>query len=226
MKRKVFFTLCLFCVALIKAQDSSLGNWMIYIGHKQLNRSWNIHHEVQYRNYNAIGDLEQLLLRSGLGYNLSPENNNILLGYGFINSQNYISEDTIILHNTSTKNSVFEHRIYQQFITKQKLGALFVQHRYRFEERFFQGNFKIRFRYFLALNLPLTKEKKEKENFYLSAYNEIFIQPGEIVFDRNRLYAGLGLKLNEKIKLEMGYMNQFLENKKRNQINLFCFYTF
>ncbi len=45
---------------LVVAQDSDFGNWLIYIGNKKLNTKWDIHNEVQYRNYNAIGDLEQL----------------------------------------------------------------------------------------------------------------------------------------------------------------------
>ena len=60
------------------SQDSNLGNWLIYIGSKELKNGWNIHNEVQYRNYDAIGDLEQLLLRTGLGYNLTENNNNLV----------------------------------------------------------------------------------------------------------------------------------------------------
>ncbi|MDX1667233.1 MAG: DUF2490 domain-containing protein, partial [Saprospiraceae bacterium] len=71
-------------------QNSDLGNWWIYFGNKQFEEKWNWHHEVQYRNYTFIGDLEQLLLRTGIGYNLSEGNNNILLGYGFIHSQNFV----------------------------------------------------------------------------------------------------------------------------------------
>ena len=59
------------------AQSSDFGNWLIYIGSKQLDSKWNIHNEVQYRNYDAVGDLEQLLLRTGVGYNLSENNHNI-----------------------------------------------------------------------------------------------------------------------------------------------------
>jgi len=72
----------------MKSQEKGPGNWLVYIGSKQLNSKWNLHHEVQYRNYNAIGDLEQLLLRTGLGYNLGKKSN-LLLGYGYINSENY-----------------------------------------------------------------------------------------------------------------------------------------
>lgn len=72
---------------------------MIYFGNNKLNEKFNIHNEVQYRNYNAVGDLEQLLLRTGLGYNLTPNNNNLLLGYGFIRSENYQNLDTKLVLN-------------------------------------------------------------------------------------------------------------------------------
>jgi primase-polymerase (primpol)-like protein len=79
----------IFISSLSYSQESDLGNWLIYIGSKKIDSKWNIHNEVQYRNYDAISDLEQLLLRTGVGYNFSPNNNNLLIGYGFIRSENY-----------------------------------------------------------------------------------------------------------------------------------------
>ena len=105
-------TLVLMLPLFAQSQDSKLGNWLIYIGSKKVDSTWNIHSEVQYRNYDAIGDLEQLLLRTGVGYNLTENNNNLLLGYGYILSENYIGD-------TDEKSSVNEHRIFQQFTTKQ-----------------------------------------------------------------------------------------------------------
>ncbi len=201
------------------AQDSDLGNWLIYIGSKKVNDRWNIHHEVQYRNYNAIGDLEQLLLRTGVGYNLTPGNNNFLLGYGFIRSENYVGLDE--------KEGVDEHRIFQQFITKQKIGKFKVQHRYRFEQRFVAESFKMRYRYFLAVNYPLTTPTEEQtQEWYLSVYNEIFLNSKENVFDRNRLYGGVGCRINKGLRLELGYMNQFFRGAGRDQINLIGFVNF
>ena len=130
------------------SQNSELGNWIIVFGNKQLNSKWNLHAEVQYRNYDAIGDLEQLLLRTGIGYNLTENNNNLLLGYGYIKSENYIGQ-------TEDKINVNEHRIFQQFITKQHQNRLNITHRYRFEQRFVEDDFKMRLRYFLSLNYPL-----------------------------------------------------------------------
>jgi len=65
---------------LLFGQNSSLGDWLIYFGNYQMNQRWDVHHEVQYRNYNAVGDLEQLLLRKGIDYNLIPNNHNLLFG--------------------------------------------------------------------------------------------------------------------------------------------------
>jgi len=194
------------------SQESNLGNWLIYIGSKKLDNKWNIHHEVQYRNYNAIGDLEQLLLRTGVGKNLTDGNNNLLLGYGFIRSENYTYWDNKIVIN--------EHRIFQQFITKQSIGKLGIQHRYRFEQRFVEDDFKLRFRYFFGISYPLT------DQLYLSSYNEIFLNTVQNAFDRHRLYGGLGYKLSDRIKIELGYMNQFLINTNRDQINILGFFNF
>ncbi len=198
------------------AQDSNFGNWLIYFGNKQINTNWNWHHEVQYRNYDAIGDLEQLLLRTGFGYNLTENNNNILLGYGFIASENYIGD-------SDDKVSINEHRIYQQFITKQSIGKLKLSHRYRFEQRFVESDFKMRFRYFLSLKLPFFVEEDSSYKWYASSYNERFLNTKSSIFDRNRLYCGIGYNLNSNVRFEIGYMNQFFENSGRDQLNFITF---
>ncbi len=201
------------------AQKSDLGNWIIYLGNKQINKRVNWHSEVQYRNYNIAGDLEQLLIRTAIGYNLTENNNNILLGYGFIRSENYAGTG-------DTKTGTNEHRIYQQFITKQNFSRVYLQHRYRIEERFLKDDFKLRFRYFLSLNLPLNHAKLTDNTLYLSAYNELFINTERTLFDRNRIYAGLGYKCNDFIKLELGYMNQVFNVNSRDQLNMIANFNF
>jgi len=197
------------------AQKSDVGNWFIYFGNQAINKKWNWHNEVQYRNYNFAGDLEQLMLRTGIGYNLSENNNNLLLGYGFIRSQRYAKPDSSVYSS--------EHRIFQQFITRQQFGRFYLQHRYRIEERFLPGDFKVRFRYFLALNLPMNKKKMEKNAVYLSLYNEIFLNADSPVFDRDRIYGALGYVINKNLKAEIGFMSQVQEKTHRNQLQLVFF---
>lgn len=219
--KNLFFYFALFSHMLIYSQDNNIGNWLIYFGNKQINEKYNFHHEVQYRNYNFIGDKEQLLIRSGIGRNFS-DNINFLIGYGFVDSNNY---------KNNIKYSSKENRIFQQIILKQKIWKLSFQHRYRFEQRFIDGDYKTRYRYFLNFNLPLNHEnldlsRNNKLLVYISFYNEIFLNGQSKVFDRNRLYGGLGFKLNKYLKFEIGYMNQFFENSSRDQLNLITFFNF
>ncbi|HEX5025162.1 MAG TPA: DUF2490 domain-containing protein [Agriterribacter sp.] len=206
----------LFSSAFSYAQKSDVGNWFIYFGNQAINKKWNWWNEVQYRNYNFAGDLQQLLIRTGIGYNLTESNNNVLMGYGFIHSQNY-------LPNGVDKSKNNEHRIYQQFITKQNFGRVFIQHRYRVEERFLPDDFKMRFRYFLSLNVPLNHDKMTSKTVYASAYNEIFLNAQHPVFDRDRLYGALGYVFNQNFKMELGFMAQILENETRSQFQVVLF---
>lgn len=203
----------------VLCQNSDFGNWMIYFGNKNLGSGFNLHHEVQYRNYNFAGDLEQLLFRAGIGLNLSENNNNVLLGYGYVHGRNYIADSDEI-------SVTREHRVFQQFMTRQRFDRLFLQHRYRVEQRFFADNFRFRFRYFLAINFLINNDDMQRNTWYLSSYNEIFIQPSGLPFDRNRLYGGVGYKLSDSLRLEVGYMNQFLNSGNRDQLNLMAFFSF
>jgi Protein of unknown function (DUF2490) len=198
------------------AQPAETGNWFIYLGDKKIDPKWNWHHEVQYRNFNFLGDTEQLLVRTGLGYNLKENNNNVHLGYAFIYSEPYIA-------NTNDKTSTKENRIYQQFITRQAFGRVAVQHRYRFEQRFIEDDFKLRLRYFLALNIALNKKQMTDKTLYLVAYNEIFVNTEQVFFDRNRLYGGIGYRFSKHIRTELGFLNQYTNTVSRNQFNWIAF---
>ncbi|MEM9327765.1 MAG: DUF2490 domain-containing protein [Bacteroidota bacterium] len=215
----LLLVLTFFIPVMASSQSSDLGNWLIYLGNLQINERWNWHHEIQHRNYDALGDMEQLLIRTGIGFNLTEGNNNVLFGYGFINSQNYLDD-------LEEKVGVDEHRIFQQFITRQSFGRFSLQHRYRFEQRWIEEDYRFRFRYFLALNVALNSAEMADGTWYLSGYNEVFINGDGEIFDRNRLYGGLGYRLSSTLRFEVGYMNQFLGGAGRDQINLIAFVNF
>lgn len=216
---KIILTLLAFFPLTLMAQQSDFGNWLIYFGDKKINNRWNWHHEVQYRNFNFFGDTEQLLLRTGVGYNLTENNNNIHLGYGFIYSETYIA-------GTENKTNFNEHRIYQQFITRQSFGRISLQHRYRFEQRFFEDDFRLRLRYFLSTNIALNHKQMQEKTVYLSIYNEIFVNTEQTFFDRNRFYGGIGYRFSKTVRTEIGVMNQTTNSFSRNQLNLITFVNF
>lgn len=216
--KRIFVVFFLFVLKFndLNAQSTDVGNWFIYIGNQRFASKWNWWNEVQHRNYNLAGDLEQLILRTGIGRNLTEGNNNLLLGYAFIHSEPYTP-------GSSVKSSVNEHRIFQQLITRQQFGRVYLQHRYRLEERFLPDRFRARFRYFLGLNLPLNKPKMEKGAWYASLYNEFFLHTDKSVFDRNRVYGAVGYQMGKDVRLEMGLMTQMQETKSRGQFQIAFF---
>ena len=194
-------------------QSNNSGTWFVYFGNQKINDKWNIQSDFQYRDYRFLGQRNQFLARAGLGYNLKPQNHNLLLGYAYITTDAYDEFD----NNTSTK---IEHRIYQQYLYKNKVGSSSLSHRFRLEERFFPNEFGLRARYFISVQRPLWSKNIAKGNTYLSAYNELFVDINEPKFDRNRLYAGLGIGINESIRVETGYMIQAQKNITRGQLQL------
>lgn len=209
--RKIAIAVGIVGSTFISAQESDLGAWYMYFGNNKISDKFNFHNEVQYRNFNAVGDLEQLLLRTGIGYDLTENNNNVMLGYAFILSRPFVNGE---------KTENIEHRIFQQYITKQKFGRFNLQHRYRLEERFLQVDFRMRFRYQIGLSLPLNNKEMLPKTLYASLYNEIFLNLDSPTFDRNRVYGALGYVINKNMKIEVGYMNQLQENKNRGQIQI------
>jgi hypothetical protein len=181
---------------------------------------WGFQGDVQWRNWDLGGDLEQLLLRGGLTY--QPESLPLLLtaGAAHVTSGEFGEGD-----ETST-----EARVYQEALLRQPLGSFaFLRHRYRFEQRWVEGqDFRTRFRYALFVDVPLNGRGTGQGAIYLALYDEVFIN-GELSigdnrvvqrFDRNRLYGALGYGLSDRYKLQGGYMLQTLTNGSKGQIQL------
>jgi len=200
----------------INAQSSNVGNWLVYFGNQKINDKWNVQSDFQYREYQFFGQRNQFLARAGLGYNLKPQNHNLLLGYAYIATDSYDEFDL----KSGTK---VENRIYQQYLSKNKVGSNAFTHRFRLEERFFPNEFGLRGRYFISIQKPLGNKNGARKTTYFSAYNELFVDIKEAKFDRNRLYAGLGIGINESIRVETGYMIQAQKNITRGQLQFIVY---
>ena len=209
--------------------ENQLGGWYMYFWNTSFNDSgFGLQGDVQYRNWNIAGDLEQLLLRGGLTY--SPKNSDakFTAGYGFITTGEF-GEGTA---------TVKESRIYQEALIPNKVGERFyLTHRYRFEQRFVENqDFRTRFRYNLFVTVPLNQTDLKEGAIYLALYNELFINgQREIgptlfdfveIFDRNRFYAAIGYSIKDNAKVQLGLMEQTTNNWSKTQLQLSLHHSF
>lgn len=227
----VFTVICflfIFVNQLMYSQDSNkTGAWYMYFYKHNFNESqFGIQGDLQYRNWNVLGDLEQLLLRSGVTY--TPKNTDVLFTLGYA----YILSGTIGDSDATTS----ENRIYQEVFLPQKVGGrIYLAHRFRYEQRFVENQgFRTRYRYNLFINIPINRNEFLKGTFYTALYNEIFINGQQDIgngqevhiFDRNRSYLGMGYVLNPKIKFQFGWMYQVTNSQGKGQIQLSMHHTF
>lgn len=230
--RKMLF-IGLICSTLIPTNVNSqidngqLGAWYMYFFSKQFQGSvFGFQGDIQYRNWNIAGDLEQLLIRTGATYKPDGTQIKFTLGYGNITTGTF----------GDVKSTTLESRIYQEAIFPVKFGNRFyTTHRFRYEQRFVENqNFRTRYRYNLFLNIALSKPNMEPKTLYLALYNELFINGqrniGENksveIFDRNRFYTALGYVISKGLKVQAGLMNQSTNNWKKNQLQISLHHNF
>jgi hypothetical protein len=110
-----------------RVNTSNNNAWFMLFGQLKVNKHWNVGFETQSRR-NDWGSLpQQLLLRTGLNYEL---NNNISVtaGYCYVKTHPY---------GQFPVHSIFpEHRIWEQIQFKHQIGKLEQINRIRLEQRF------------------------------------------------------------------------------------------
>jgi len=189
--------------------------WYMENGTIKLNEKWLLFHDVQFRRADILPEAQQLLLRAGIGYNLS-KSIQIMGGYCFV--QTYPYGDYPVKHEFP------ENRFWEQLIIRAPIGRATFINRYRLEQRYLGNSttgslanprFENRMRYLGRMNIPM--QKAEDYKLYSFVYDEIFINFGKNVgvniYDQNRIAAGLGWKLDKKLSLELGYMNQMVQQR-------------
>ncbi len=199
----------------VKAQNqvrpNPYGQWNMYFGDNKINKKIGIHSELQLRNYFLENTVEQTLARVGLNWYIDPL---IMLtgGYGFI----YTSPSSENVSGFTTK----EHRIWQQVVFRHKTRAIFMEHRYRLEQRFIENlstetsKFDNRLRYRYQAIFPLYSFSPHLRHLFVSGYNEFFVNLGQSIsgqiFDRNRLYFAFGYQVSPKLNFQLGYLHQLI----------------
>lgn len=232
--KKVFITAFLYfgCMAFSplsygQIDEDQIGAWYMYFWNTRLpDSNFGFQGDIQHRNWDMGGDLEQLLIRGGLTWSPEGSNHTYTLGYANIKSGAF---------GPSARKSR-EHRIYQEALIPQRLGGkLFLTHRFRLEQRDVDGqDRRNRARYFLAANYPFNRSDLGEGAVYLSFYNELFLNLEQGIgngrsvdhFDRNRAYLALGYSLSDDIRLQFGYMHQETDDVGKGQLQFNLFHRF
>jgi len=193
--------------------------WVMYNGNHKLSERWGIHTEYQWRRSDLFEDWQQSLMRLGVDY-YTKQNTQMTVGYGWIRTFQY--GDQPIFHTNN------EHRIWEQYIMKNKIGRVDIQHRYRLEQRFIENwktgtssefemdgfVFRQRIRYRLLATIPLSRKELKDNTLFLALYDEPFLQfgkgVGKNILDQNRLYGALGWRFNKNCNVQLAYLNQYV----------------
>ncbi len=194
--------------------QEDLGSWFMLFTNNRISEKMSIHAEAQYRSYEVGTNFNQLLLRTALNYKLSDK---AIASLGYI----YITTDGTFEEPQDEEN-IKEHRIYQQFILKNKVGKLEFSHRYRLEQRFIDSplngtDTQHRSRYFLRVTHPLHK------SLYATAYNEVFLNLQGDTFSQNRLYGALGYTFNKNIRGELGFLKNHIDTRNFDRLQVALF---
>jgi hypothetical protein len=178
---------------------------------------WRWYFELQGRTRDGVDDMDQLLVRPAVGYDVTRRSS-IWGGYGYTPSYPPGGD---VLH---------EHRAWQQYLWAGPMGSptLQLQWRSRLEERWIESNRGVAWRY--RQFVRLTRQLGERSGGpTLVVWDEVFAHVNDTTrttsgFDQNRLFVGLGVGVGPRTRLEVGYLNQALESARgpdrRNHILL------
>lgn len=201
--------------------------WFMFLNSTKFNDKWGMHFDLQVRTEDDWDQVKNLLVRPGITYYIN-KNSNATLGYLF--TQTNLPSD-ILVGAAPLKNTLTEHRIWQQYIyNHQPWKGAALSHRFRLEQRFIERRtddlFSQRLRYFFRLVQPLQKQEGAfTKGIFAAIQNETFfnIQNKEKlngnVFDQNRAYLAMGYRFSKKADIELGYLNQAIKGSAQNTVN-------
>lgn len=161
--------------------------------------------EAQGRFSDDITRLGQVLIRPGVGYKVSTATT-VFVGYAYVRTS---PEGGAVMQ---------EHRIWQQ-ATWRALGngrTVTLSGRSRLEQRFVEGtgDVGVRFRQLLRLTVPIDKQGVQAVGWTEGFFGLNDTQAGQRAgFDRMRNFAGVLLPVNDTMRLEPGYMNEYVRRR-------------
>lgn len=203
-------------VSMAKSQAQFMGWGATFMNYK-INDKFGLYFDGQYRSTNQMQQMNQLLLRPGINFYLSPSFT-ATAGYAIIPQQRVTRGVTGYL----PEHRVWEQLVFTHKVTHHHKPVASVSHRLRLEQRSIPlyhaaGNSLVkdgnrtagRVRYFTRGVVPLSG--RSDKGPFAALQNEIFFHMADGgSFDQNRAYVAAGYRLSPQFDLEMGYMNQYI----------------
>jgi len=207
--------------------EDQLGGWYVYQWTRNPGANGiGFQGDLQHRNWDRGGDIEQLLGRAGVTWTPAGSTIKYTFGIAAVQSEAFGPSDA----------ATQEKRLYQEVLLPQRLGArLLLTHRWRMEQRDIEGqDLRMRLRYLIGVNYPLNRDTLGKGAVYLAFTNELFVNGERGIgrgrrvdwFDRNRAYAGMGYAVSNTLRLQFGYLEQTLDSSRKSQLQLNIIQTF
>jgi hypothetical protein len=223
---RIFICSAIFLIGYIKtasAQTNELSGWAAWFHTQRFSKHWGVSFDGQFRSTHHAEYLKNVLLRPNLNYYFDG-NKSATLGYAYVSTNGRTA--------TGAKTFREENRIFEQFIITQKAGVnTAISHRLRLEQRYLgatptqQEVFSQRVRYFIRGLIPFNNEPTFTNGTFLALQNEVFAnvqnkaKVNNHFFDQNRAYVAFGYRINKKIDVEAGYLNQYIQQTQAHTIN-------
>lgn len=202
----------------------NVNGWVAWFGETAINSRWSFDHDLQWRMSGPFSEFAQGLWRGSLRINQSP---NIRWSLGYAGTTTHPYGELPIAFTAP------EHRAFADLKVLHSAGRASFTHRYRYERRFLgrvtsaSGDVDRwvptnRIRYQARVTLPLQGKTLETGEFYFQLTDELFMNWGsEIasnIFDQNRLQFMVGRRMSDKLRLEVGYLDQLIQRPNGVQL--------
>ncbi len=172
---------------------------------------WNWYAEIQPRWRDEGAHLDSVLLRPALFYKLSAKSS-IWLGYANVTN------------HPAGRSASEENRLWQQYTYNfDPFQTFTLQNRTRFEERRLEAGDDTGYR--LRQMMRVSKPLASNPAVALVVWDEFFINLNDTDWgahagtDQNRLFLGASWAANPTVKLEMGYINQYVNTQQLDRMN-------
>lgn len=202
-----------------QVDEGQLGGWYSWFYNRNIDGTpWATQMILQSRNWDLASDMQQTLVLGLVSY--KPDNHPVRYGVGAYQLRN---ADYGPGSNLWKENILFQQGIYSTVWGEKNYLTL----RMRLEEHFPEQRKNHRMlRNFFSLNRPLNQSGLTAGAWYLSLYDEYFVNLNQLEFAVNRVYAGLGYKATDHTSWQIGFMQQNTRSVDKGQLmfNLFHHY--